>query len=184
MRINLHTLSKVINLSTWNLFDLQSNASMSNTHPLVRSLFICTFFILYFTMCMRGQKWLFLHLNSGITLMDLFSREDLSKIPYTTMCIKESLRLYPPVPGMSRKITKPMTFFDGRTVPEGTVFFFKLKFPLILLYTTWTRTQGMVFLTHKIITLRFTIGHILTFALVKASLNINWYLFKRHCLSL
>uniref|UniRef100_A0A4W5PMK7 Cytochrome P450, family 4, subfamily T, polypeptide 8 n=1 Tax=Hucho hucho TaxID=62062 RepID=A0A4W5PMK7_9TELE len=35
------------------------------------------------------------------------------------MCIKESLRLYPPVPGMSRKITKPMTFFDGRTVPEG-----------------------------------------------------------------
>uniref|UniRef100_A0A4W5PQU7 Cytochrome P450, family 4, subfamily T, polypeptide 8 n=1 Tax=Hucho hucho TaxID=62062 RepID=A0A4W5PQU7_9TELE len=41
------------------------------------------------------------------------------KIPYTTMCIKESLRLYPPVPGMSRKITKPMTFFDGRTVPEG-----------------------------------------------------------------
>ncbi|XP_014022825.1 cytochrome P450 4B1 [Salmo salar] len=45
--------------------------------------------------------------------------EDLSKIPYTTMCIKESLRLYPPVPGMSRKITKPITFFDGRTVPEG-----------------------------------------------------------------
>ncbi|KAK6326095.1 hypothetical protein J4Q44_G00017390 [Coregonus suidteri] len=45
--------------------------------------------------------------------------EDLSQIPYTTMCIKESLRLYPPVPGISRKITKPMTFFDGRTVPEG-----------------------------------------------------------------
>ncbi|XP_071373257.1 cytochrome P450 4B1-like [Centroberyx affinis] len=44
---------------------------------------------------------------------------DLSKIPYTTMCIKESLRIYPPVPGISRKITKPMTFFDGRTVPAG-----------------------------------------------------------------
>ncbi|XP_026173030.1 cytochrome P450 4T8 [Mastacembelus armatus] len=50
---------------------------------------------------------------------DTFEWEDLSKIPYTTMCIKECLRLYPPVPGMSRKITKPLTFFDGRTLPEG-----------------------------------------------------------------
>lgn len=51
---------------------------------------------------------------------DTMEWEDLSKIPYTTMCIKESLRLYPPVPGMSRKITKPMTFFDGRTLPAGS----------------------------------------------------------------
>lgn len=51
--------------------------------------------------------------------VSVFFREDLSQIPYTTMCIKESLRLYPPVPGMSRKTTKPMTFFDGRTLPEG-----------------------------------------------------------------
>ncbi|KAI3361209.1 hypothetical protein L3Q82_013408, partial [Scortum barcoo] len=50
---------------------------------------------------------------------DTMEWEDLSKIPYTTMCIKESLRLYPPVPGMSRKLTKPMTFFDGRTLPAG-----------------------------------------------------------------
>lgn len=39
------------------------------------------------------------------------------------MCIKESLRLCPPVPGISRKLTKPMTFFDGRTVPEGNSMF-------------------------------------------------------------
>uniref|UniRef100_A0A8C6THR8 aromatase n=1 Tax=Neogobius melanostomus TaxID=47308 RepID=A0A8C6THR8_9GOBI len=46
---------------------------------------------------------------------------DLSKIPYTTMCIKESLRLYPPVPGMARNTTKPITFFDGRTIPAGSL---------------------------------------------------------------
>uniref|UniRef100_A0A8C5BMG2 aromatase n=1 Tax=Gadus morhua TaxID=8049 RepID=A0A8C5BMG2_GADMO len=46
--------------------------------------------------------------------------DDLSKIPYTTMCIKESLRLYPAVPGISRKLTKTMTFIDGRSMPEGS----------------------------------------------------------------
>ncbi|XP_070822229.1 cytochrome P450 4B1-like [Chaetodon trifascialis] len=52
---------------------------------------------------------------------DTVEWEDLSKLPYTTMCIKESLRLYPPVPGMSRNITKPITFFDGRTLPAGSL---------------------------------------------------------------
>ncbi|KAM4642206.1 cytochrome P450 4B1-like [Discoglossus pictus] len=46
--------------------------------------------------------------------------DDLGKIPYTTMCIKESLRIYPPVPGVARTLRKPVTFYDGRSVPAGT----------------------------------------------------------------
>ncbi|CAH2310732.1 cytochrome P450 4B1-like [Pelobates cultripes] len=47
--------------------------------------------------------------------------EDLGKIPYTTMCIKECLRLYPPVPGVSRFLRKEVKFFDGRSVPAETL---------------------------------------------------------------
>uniref|UniRef100_A0A663M740 CP4B1 protein n=1 Tax=Athene cunicularia TaxID=194338 RepID=A0A663M740_ATHCN len=46
-------------------------------------------------------------------------REDLGKMTYTTMCIKESLRLFPPVPSVSRCLSKPVTFSDGRSLPAG-----------------------------------------------------------------
>ncbi|NXF85160.1 CP4B1 protein, partial [Eubucco bourcierii] len=46
--------------------------------------------------------------------------EDLGKMTYSTMCIKESLRLFPPVPAVSRYLTKPLTFFDGRSLPAGS----------------------------------------------------------------
>ncbi|XP_053326241.1 cytochrome P450 4B1-like isoform X4 [Spea bombifrons] len=50
---------------------------------------------------------------------DTVEWNDLSLLPYTTMCIKESLRLYPPVPLLARQMNKPITFSDGRSVPEG-----------------------------------------------------------------
>ncbi|KAM7098325.1 cytochrome P450 4A11 [Molossus nigricans] len=43
----------------------------------------------------------------------------LDQMPYTTMCIKEALRLYPPVPGIGRDLSKPVTFPDGRCLPRG-----------------------------------------------------------------
>ncbi|NXJ88518.1 CP4B1 protein, partial [Corythaixoides concolor] len=50
---------------------------------------------------------------------DTIEWEDLGKMAYTTMCIKESLRLFPPVPFMSRSLSKPVTFCDGRSLPAG-----------------------------------------------------------------
>ncbi|KFV80905.1 Cytochrome P450 4B1, partial [Struthio camelus australis] len=50
---------------------------------------------------------------------DTIEWEDLGKMTYTTMCIKESLRLFPPVPAVSRQLTKPITFSDGRSLPAG-----------------------------------------------------------------
>ncbi|XP_055978376.1 cytochrome P450 4A11-like [Sorex fumeus] len=45
--------------------------------------------------------------------------DHMDKMPYTTMCIKEALRLYPPVPSVSRQLSSPVTFPDGRSLPKG-----------------------------------------------------------------
>ncbi|XP_071984531.1 cytochrome P450 4A4-like [Engystomops pustulosus] len=52
--------------------------------------------------------------------------EDLGKVPYTTMCIKESMRLFPPVPGVARELKEPITFFDGRRLPKGVDVFISI----------------------------------------------------------
>ncbi|XP_062049309.1 cytochrome P450 4A4 [Lepus europaeus] len=47
--------------------------------------------------------------------------EHLDQMPYTTMCIKEALRLYPPVPSITRQLSTPVTFPDGRSLPKGII---------------------------------------------------------------
>lgn len=47
------------------------------------------------------------------------SRDDLSRLPFTTMCIKESLRLHPPVTAVSRRCTEDIAMRDGRVIPKG-----------------------------------------------------------------
>uniref|UniRef100_A0A8D0GZV9 Cytochrome P450 family 4 subfamily B member 37 n=1 Tax=Sphenodon punctatus TaxID=8508 RepID=A0A8D0GZV9_SPHPU len=45
--------------------------------------------------------------------------DDLGKMPYSTMFIKECLRLYPPVLLVGRELSAPVTFADGRSLPKG-----------------------------------------------------------------
>ncbi|XP_043938227.1 cytochrome P450 4F3-like [Protopterus annectens] len=45
--------------------------------------------------------------------------EDLSKLFFTTMCIKESLRTHPPVVNVCRTLKKDVELPDGRIIPKG-----------------------------------------------------------------
>ncbi|XP_035691044.1 cytochrome P450 4F2-like [Branchiostoma floridae] len=45
--------------------------------------------------------------------------EDICKLKYLAMCLKEAMRLYPPVPIVSRRITRDFDF-QGHRLPAGT----------------------------------------------------------------
>ncbi|XP_037674192.1 cytochrome P450 4F2-like isoform X2 [Choloepus didactylus] len=47
--------------------------------------------------------------------------DDLANLPFLTMCIKESLRLHPPVPFISRCCTQDVVLPDGRAIPKGVI---------------------------------------------------------------
>ncbi|ELV13681.1 Leukotriene-B(4) omega-hydroxylase 2 [Tupaia chinensis] len=44
--------------------------------------------------------------------------DDLAQLPFLTMCIKESLRLHPPVTVFSRRCAQDVVFPDGRVIPK------------------------------------------------------------------
>ncbi|XP_056413016.1 ultra-long-chain fatty acid omega-hydroxylase isoform X2 [Hyla sarda] len=47
--------------------------------------------------------------------------DDLSQLTFTTMCIKESLRIHPPVTAVSRRCTEDITLHDGKVIPKGNI---------------------------------------------------------------
>ncbi|KAM4795545.1 ultra-long-chain fatty acid omega-hydroxylase-like isoform 1-T2 [Rhinophrynus dorsalis] len=52
---------------------------------------------------------------------DYLDWDDLSRLPFTTMCIKESLRLHPPVTAVSRNCTEDLKLRDGKVIPKGNI---------------------------------------------------------------
>ncbi|BES94576.1 cytochrome P450 [Nesidiocoris tenuis] len=50
------------------------------------------------------------------------NRDDLSRMDYLEMCIKEALRLYPPVSYMSRRVNEDTTMPKGDVVPKDAFF--------------------------------------------------------------
>lgn len=49
----------------------------------------------------------------------LLVREDLSSLPFTTMCIREALRLHSPVQAVTRRYIQDVKLPGERTVPKG-----------------------------------------------------------------
>ncbi|XP_078620223.1 ultra-long-chain fatty acid omega-hydroxylase-like isoform X1 [Branchiostoma floridae x Branchiostoma japonicum] len=81
-----------------------------------------------------GISWALFHLAQNKEYQDKCRREveealqgrtemtwhDVAKLPFITMCIKESMRCVPPVPRVARSVKQDLTFPDGKSLPKGS----------------------------------------------------------------
>ncbi|XP_066275402.1 ultra-long-chain fatty acid omega-hydroxylase-like [Branchiostoma lanceolatum] len=81
-----------------------------------------------------GISWTLFHLAQNMDYQDKCRREveevlqdrteitwqDVGKLPFITMCIKESMRCVPPVPRVARALKQDLTFPDGKSLPKGS----------------------------------------------------------------
>lgn len=79
----------------------------------------------------------------------LMGREDMSSLPFTTMCIRESLRLHSPVQAVTRRYLQDVKLPGGHTVPKGKHCFIcvmaKLAFSIITVRKCWLSFQVCCF---------------------------------------
>ena len=55
-----------------------------------------------------------------MSLLYIFRRDDLGRLPYLALCIKESMRLHTPVPIVGRQVDTEFEI-EGVTLPIGTL---------------------------------------------------------------
>ncbi|XP_035672222.1 cytochrome P450 4F12-like [Branchiostoma floridae] len=81
-----------------------------------------------------GISWTLYHLAKHKDYQDKCRREvegvlqgraemtwhDVGKLPFITMCIKESMRCVPPVPRVARSLKQDLTFVGGKWLPMGS----------------------------------------------------------------
>ncbi|XP_078620306.1 ultra-long-chain fatty acid omega-hydroxylase-like [Branchiostoma floridae x Branchiostoma japonicum] len=81
-----------------------------------------------------GISWTLFHLAQNKEYQDKCRREveealhgriqmtwhDIGKLPFITMCIKESMRCVPPIPRTMRSLKQDMTFPEGKSLPKGS----------------------------------------------------------------
>jgi cytochrome P450 len=52
-------------------------------------------------------------------ILPFFFRSDLARLTTLSLCVKESMRMFPPVPFIQRILNESITV-DGKTIPSGT----------------------------------------------------------------
>ena len=70
----------------------------------------------------NGFEWLPQLLFEYYKLTNTLHRDDMKSLPYTTMCIKEAMRLYPPVPHYFRDLSEDV-IIQGHLIPKGNNIF-------------------------------------------------------------